>query len=85
MCTYSYVEYLYTVSSCYLFAQWAAYQRKMIRLCEGLPIIIALTVSENDAVTRAAVTALRNLTIDLLNKAIIGMYVCMYVCMCIRM
>ena len=59
---------------CSLFMQWAAYQRKMVRLCEGLPVIVSLTISESDAVTRASVTALRNLSIDLLNKAIIGMW-----------
>ena len=84
MCTYvrMYVH-LNTQNTCivfgYLLIQWAAYQRKMIRLCEGLPVIVSLTISESDAVTRAAVTALRNLSIDLLNKAIIGTYVRTYI------
>lgn len=52
--------------------KWAAYQRKTVRVCDGLPTIVSLIVSESDAVTRAAATALRNLSIDPLNKAIIG-------------
>ena len=80
VCTYVHLNTQNTCSvfGC-LFIQWAAYQRKMIRLCEGLPTIVSLTISESDAVTRAAVTALRNLSIDLLNKAIIGTYVRTYV------
>nr|XP_004670817.1 armadillo repeat protein deleted in velo-cardio-facial syndrome isoform X2 [Jaculus jaculus] len=53
---------------------WATYIRASVRKERGLPVLVELLQSETDKVVRAVAIALRNLSLDLRNKDLIGSY-----------